>query len=302
MGQKGAHTTRGIVFAILGALCWGFSGTCASVLTTRYEIDVFWIVCMRLMVAGPVFLAVALSLDRKRLADLLRNPRMIAHAVVFSIVGVLLIQYSYTAAIKYTNTGTALLLQQLGLPLIMLYACLRARRLPLRREALALVLAFAGAVCIATQGAVTSLAITEIGLFWGVVTAFALAGYNLLPAQLLDRYGSFVTNGVALTMGAFVVVPFVRPWEDPVQMPLEGWVALGGIILFGTVMAYVLYLQGVKDAGPVKASLVGVLEPVSGMVFSAAWMGTPVTPWDALGCILIGAMMVLVSLPAKGEA
>lgn len=299
MGQQGEHTTRGIILAVLGALFWGFSGTCASVLLTQYHAGIFWIVCMRLMTAGPIFLLIALAIDRKRLFALFRDRRMMLRMVAFAFVGVVLIQYCYTAAIKHTNTGTALLMQQLGLLIIMLYACTKARRLPVKREALALVLALAGAVCIATQGAVTSLAITEIGLFWGIASAVVLAGYNLIPIPLLDKYGSFVTNGVALTMGAIVVVPIVRPWEDPFEMPLEGWLVLGGIILFGTVMAYVMYLQGVKDAGPVKASLIAVLEPVSGMAISAMWIGTPVTMWDVLGCVLIGAMMILVSLPAK---
>ncbi len=299
MGQRGSRVTRGIVFAILGALCWGFSGTCASVLTTQYEIEVWWIVCMRLMTAGPFFLAVALVADRRRLFSLMRNPRAMCHMAIYAVVGVIFVQYAYTAAIKFTNTGTALLLQQLGLLIIMGYACLRARRLPLRREGLALFLALAGAVCIATQGAVTSLAISEVGLAWGVASAVALAGYNLIPIKLLDEYGSFITNGMSLTLGAVAVAPFVRPWEAPVQMPFEGWFALVGIIVFGTAMAYVLYLQGVKDAGPVKASLIAVLEPVSGMAFSAAWIGAPVTLWDALGCVLIGAMMILVSLLAK---
>ena len=299
MGQGGGHITRGIVFAVLGALFWGFSGTCASVLTTGYGAGVFWIVCMRLVTAGPIFLLVALIFHRNRLFALLRNPRMLAHALAFAVVGVILVMYSYTASIKFTNTGTALLLQQLGLPIIMLFACLRARRFPARREALALVLALLGATCIATQGSFTSLAISEIGLFWGLVSALALAGYNLLPMRLLDEYGSFVTNGVGLTMGVIVVVPYVRPWENAPSLPVGGWVVLGCIILFGTVAAYVMYLQGVKDAGPVKASLIAVLEPVSGMAISAAWIGDVISSWDILGCVLICAMMVLVSVPAK---
>ena len=300
--MQGKHVTRGIVFAVLGALFWGFSGTCASVLTTGYGAGVFWIVCMRLVIAGPIFLCIALILNRTQLLSLVRNPRMLAHALAFAVVGVILVMYSYTASIKFTNTGTALLMQQLGLPIIMLITCLRARRLPLRRELFALALALLGAVCIATQGSFTSLAISEIGLFWGLVSALALAGYNLLPMKLLDEYGSFVTNGVGLTMGAIIVVPYVRPWENVPPMPFGGWVVLGCIILFGTVAAYVMYLQGVKDAGPVKASLIAVLEPVSGMAISAAWIGDAISAWDLVGCALICAMMVLVALPARAGA
>lgn len=33
---SGNHVVRGIVFAALGGICWGFSGTCAQLLMNDY--------------------------------------------------------------------------------------------------------------------------------------------------------------------------------------------------------------------------------------------------------------------------
>ena len=94
------------------------------------------------------------------------------------------------SAISYTNAGTGTVLERLGLIVIMVYVCLRMRRLPRIREAAGLVLAIGGTVLIATKGNLGSLAIPAEGLFWGIISAFALAFYTLLPGKVLEKWGS----------------------------------------------------------------------------------------------------------------
>lgn len=71
--------------------------------------------------------------------------------------------------------------------------------------------------------------------------------------------------------------------------------ALIAIVIVGTLGAYMLYLQGVADAGPVRASLLCSVEPVSAMIISALWLGTEVSIWDAAGCFCILIMIFLVT-------
>ena len=82
-------------------------------------------------------------------------------------------------------------------------------------------------------------------------------------------------------------------------MDASGWMAFAGIVLIGTMLAYVLYLRGVSDAGRVRASLIGVFEPVSGVIISALWLGTVFSGWDFLGGVAIVAMMILVALDKR---
>ena len=81
----------------------------------------------------------------------------------------------------------------------------------------------------------------------------------------------------------------------PVNLPLGGIAALVAIVIVGTLGAYMLYLQGVNDAGPVKASLLCCVEPVSAMILALAWLHTPVSVWDLAGCALIVVMILLVT-------
>ena len=296
----GAHDRtselRGVLLALLGATCWGFSATCVSWLTTRAGMDVLHLANFRMLGTGVVFTAIALVKCRPQIRHLLGDWRLVVQLVLHAAIGVLAVQISYMYAIAYTNPATALLLQETGVPLILVLTCIGARRLPTRSEALALALALFGIVAISTQGNFTNLAINPLGLAWGLVAGASLAGYNLIPVRLIRECGSFVTNGLAMLLAAAVLTPFARPWENSAALDGVGWFALFGVVVVGTMVAYGVYLRGVADAGPVKASLVGVFEPVSGAAFAAIWLGDALSTWDWIGGAAIIAMMVIVAL------
>ena len=166
---------------------------------------------------------------------------------------------------------------------------------PVRREAAGLACALIGVLLIATQGDLSTLAVPADGLAWGLISAVSLAFYNLMPVRPLARYGSFLVTGVAMAIAGAVTLAVFRPWEQPVSLPPEGWAVFAAIVGVGTILAYLLFVQGIKDAGPVRAGLLGSIEPVSAMVIAACWLGTPVTAWDAAGAAAIVAMIFLVS-------
>lgn len=298
VGQTEPSSSRarlGVLLAFLGAACWGFSATCVSWLTTRANVDVMWLANMRVIIAGTLFMAIALIRDRRSVARLFTDRVLRRHLLAYTAIGVILVQASYMAAIKYTNPGTALLLQETGVPLIVAIECIRLRRRPSAREIAGLALACVGVVLIATQGDPTTLAINPLGLFWGLVAGASIAGYNLISVRMIRECGAFATNGAAMVIAAVILTPIMRPWEGAASLDGAGWLVLLGVTIVGTFIAYAAYLRGVADAGPVKASLIGVFEPISGAFFSAVWLGTVFSTWDFLGGIAIIVMMVIVA-------
>ncbi|MEG0665345.1 EamA family transporter [Gordonibacter sp.] len=294
------HVARGIVFAALGGICWGFSGTCAQLLTSELGAPVAWITCVRLLMGAAIFLVACLVKNWRSLRAVMRDKRSLLRIAAFSLFGVLLTQVSYLSSISFTNAGTGTVLERLGLIVIMLYVCLRARRRPSLREAVGLVMAIGGTFLIATKGNFGALAIPAEGLFWGIVSAFALACYTLIPGKALEKWGSFIVTGLAMLLGGTVATVFVQPWNIPVDVTPQLAGVMVAMVIIGTFLAYLFYLQGITDAGPVRAGLVGCVEPVSATVISAVWLGTPVLPVDILGMIMIMVMMVLVT--QRGEA
>ena len=287
---------RGVFYALIGASCWGFSGTCVSYLVDKNQVDIPWLACTRLFVAGLLFLAVALVYDRDKFGVLLRDRGLIARTVLYTLLAVVLMQISYMSGIKYTNAGTTLLLLEVSVPIVLVVECIRQRRFPKPVEALALALAAGGVLCIATQGNLGSIGINPLGLMWGLLSAVANASYILLSVKIVEKCGSLVLNGVAMTFGAILLAPFGHPWDSTVALDTSGWLVFWAIVLVGTMFAYAIYLRGIAYCGTVKASLVGVAEPISGAIISALWLGTAFTGWDMLGGALIIAMMIIVAL------
>ncbi|MBQ3301362.1 MAG: EamA family transporter, partial [Eggerthellaceae bacterium] len=119
-----------MLYAILGASCWGFSGTCVSYLVDKNQVDIPWLACTRLIVAGLLFLVVALVRHRDKFAVLFHDRTLIAHTLLYTLLAVVLMQISYMSGIKYTNAGTTLLLLEVSVPIVLIVECIRRRRLP----------------------------------------------------------------------------------------------------------------------------------------------------------------------------
>ncbi|MEG1512667.1 MAG: GNAT family N-acetyltransferase [Raoultibacter sp.] len=299
MDGRSGHVVRGIICALIGGVFWGFSGSCAQILMQSYGVPALWITCVRLLIAALFFLVIVVVKDWRTLFAVFRDRRSFLTIVVFSIFGVVLVQISYLYSIEYVGAGTATVIEQLALIIILFFVCIKTRRLPRVREILGLVTALAGMFVIATQGDPKTIAMPIEGLFWGLISAGAVACYTLIPGRVLEKWGSMIVTGLSMLFGGVIASVFVQPWTMPVTLEPGAVLALGAIVLVGTLAAYMLYLQGVADAGPVRASLLCCVEPISAMVIAFFWLGTPVSFYDIIGCALILVMVFLVTQNEK---
>lgn len=292
-----ARTVRGVLLALLGGIGWGFSGTCAEFMFETYAVDPIWLTSMRMFVSGIIFICIALVMDRARLFGAIKDRRSLTRLLLYGLFGIAFCQITYHMAIMHTDSGTATVLEMLGLAIIMFYSCRLSHRLPRKREITGLILALAGVFLIATHGDVTSLAMPVQGLIWGLLSAIGLAAYNLLPTRMIGQWGSMVTIGVGLLVGGFVVCCIEQPWNAFASLTVDGGFIFGavGLTLVGTVISGWAYLQAISDIGPVKASLIAAVEPIAATVFSASWLHTVFPPIDLLGFALIIVMVILVS-------
>ena len=74
------------------------------------------------------------------------------------------------------------------------------------------------------------------------------------------------------------------------------YLGLAGLILIGTLFSYTVFLYGVNLLGPLKASLLACIEPISAAFMTMFWFGTEFVVYDYIGFVLILLAVVLVSL------
>ena len=298
MNASKNRTLRGVLCTTIGGVCWGISGTCGQYLFSNYEISSLWLTCVRLLAGGLILTLLALPRHRHDILALLRDRRDTLQLVLYGICGLLLCQYSYMTAISWSNAATITVLQNLSLVLIMLYTCLRDRRRPQRRELLALILALVGIYLLATGGKPSQMMLSPQGLFWGLAAALAVAIYSLLPRSLLARWDRGVVTGLGMLIGGMVINAATRSWTISVSLPIQGWLAVGGVVLLGTALAFPLIMQGIADIGPVRSSMLATTEPVSATILSVLWLGTSFTVTDIIG---FAAIISIIFLLAKSE-
>ena len=142
----------GVLAAAAGGTFWGFSGTSASYLFDVCHIETFWLMSVRQVCAGLLFMLVVLKKDRDRLVKLWTTPADRKQLILFTIFGLLFNQICYLSAVRLTNAGTATVFQCLQLVVVMGYACVTTHRLPRTRETLGVLLALGGTFLIATGG------------------------------------------------------------------------------------------------------------------------------------------------------
>ena len=154
----------GVLATLVGGSFWGFSGTSASFLFDTYHVDTLWLMSVRQILAGLLFMAVVVTRDRERLIKLWTTPADRKQLLLFTAFGLLFNQFCYLSAVRLTNAGTATVLQCLQLVIIMGYTCVIDHRMPRVREAVGIGLALGGTFLIATGGDPTSLSISPLGL------------------------------------------------------------------------------------------------------------------------------------------
>ena len=295
--QRRRRVRRGIVATLVGGTFWGLNGTVSKWLMDAYAIDPLWLVCLRELTACWLFLAAAAATARGReqLAGVWRSPRDLLAILGVSLGAILFSQVAYLEAIDWTNSATATIMQSLGMVLVLGYVCVKMRRAPRRREAVGVVLALAGTYLVATGGNPGQLNLPATGLFWGLACAAAAACLSILPAAPMARWGNFTVNGLAFLVSGLILAAIYRPWEHMPALDGVAVAVLAGCVVIGTFGAYALYLQGVKDAGSMRASLLGTIEPVTATIATVAWLGTSFSSAEIVGFVLIIAMVYLTA-------
>lgn len=292
---------KGFLLALSSAVMWGVSGTCVQFLFQHRQINTEWLVNVRLLVSGFLLLCFAQSRRGISIWTIWKDKKDSLSILLFSIIGMLAVQYTYFAAIHASNAATATVLQYIGPVIIAAYLALRKRKAPTALETFAILLTLSGTFLIVTHGSFKSLSLSGIALFWGILSAFTLATYTLLPISLLKKYDSSVIVGWGMLLGG-VVFSFVHaPWNISGQFDTTTLLLIGFIILFGSVLAFCGFMVSVKIIGPTNASLLSCTEPLSSTILAVFWLKVSFGIYDWLGTAFILLTIILLAINEKQD-
>jgi drug/metabolite transporter (DMT)-like permease len=140
------------------------------------------------------------------------------------------------------------------------------------------------------QDVVAQLAIIGAAISYAFAAIFGRRFKRMGVPPLATAAGQVTASTMLLLPVALLVD---RPWTLPIP-GLEAIGAVGGLALFSTALAYVLFFRILASAGAVNLSLVTFLIPVSAIVLGSFLLGETLVLSDFLGMALIGVGLAAI--------
>ena len=293
------QSIKGTLLAVTAAILWGVSGTSAQYLFQHRGINPEWLVTMRMLISGILLLTFAATKKNSNIFAVFKNQKDAIQLILFSILGMLAVQYTYFAAILHSNAATATILQYLGPVMIACYLAFQKRKFPGLKESFAILLAVAGTFFLVSHGSISSLSISGWALFWGISSAVALAYYSLQPIRLLHKWDAAIVIGWGMFIGGIALSFVHQPWNVEGIWDFNTYGLFAFIILFGSLFAFYAYLISVKLVGATTASLLACTEPLSAAFLALLWLNVKFGYYDWLGTLMILITIVLLSVNKK---
>ena len=294
--MKKNNTIRGYMLAILGGVSWGISGVCSQYLFMKYEVSADWLTAVRMLLSGILLLMLALQREHMRVFKIWKERKDVVWLIAFGLAGLLLCQYTFLAAIKYSNSATATVLQSLNVVLMAIVMSVWNKKRMSKIQIAAIILAISGTYLVATKGNPMSIDISAKGLTFGILAAVGVVVYTLLSRPIIASWGNLTITGWGMLIGGMVLFVVTRAWIFPTNLDFPAWIIIAVIVIIGTAVGFSVFLESVKYIGPVKSTLLGCLEPASATILSALVLGTRFTVVELIGFVLVvGTVFLSVS-------
>lgn len=275
---------RGFLLVFGAALLWGVAGTTARVLFVKFDASALDLVSIRLWFAGLVLTGWLLV----RRPGALRLARQDWGAIVlFGLLGMAMLQFTYLFAIERTNVATAIFLEYQAPVVIALYWAVTGQRRVSRRRWLLLGVAVSGSLLL-VLGSNQGLELDGLGVLSGIAAAGFMAFYGLYAETRLRHVAPAPLLGIGLLVGALSWSFLSPPWRwASLSLGLETWAGMLYIALLGTVVPFMMYLAALRYIDSGRATLIAASEPVIAAVTAFLVLGESLTIAQVSGCALI---------------
>lgn len=292
----------GIILTLLGATLWGVSGTSVQFVGNFRNMNLEWLLTMRLITAGLLTVLYGWIRQGNAIFNVFRNWRDMLGLVVFGVFGMALCQYTYFRSIVIAGAGIATVLQYLAPSMIIIYLLMRYGKRPSTGEIISVILALVGTICLMGNNGFSFESFRSDVLFWGLLSAVGVAVYSVSPVRLLATYGTIPIVGFGMLLSGLVAAAlFQQPHS---YATWDVWTVVGcfNVVFLGTIVSFNAYLEGVKRIGAVPGSILSSIEPISAAFFGWALLGNQFNWVGILGMAMIIATVIIIALEKRGQS
>ncbi len=291
---------KGISMIIGGATLWGATGPMMEWLGSEAHMSASFMLSVRLIIAG-VLMLIMQKMSHQSIMRPWKTKNWSAQLIIFSLIGLFGLQYSFVKTIEVSNAIVATLLQFLAPIFVIIFISLAHKKWPPIAQVIGIIGTLLGLFLLLTNGSLQSLVVSSEALVWGVVLGFTYAFYTLYPTRLMKEFGVLTIVAWATLLSGIYAALGSRVWQsDEWHLLLEPKIVfmMVGLIILGSA-AYVLFLGSMTYITPVETSVLSSFEPLAAMVISILWLNASLFTWQIVGMILMIVFVVYLSVGGK---
>jgi len=226
--------------------------------------------------------------------------RQLGITLLLAFLGIAVFNTLIYTGLRFTTAISALLMQSAQPVVIIIFSFLLFRDTVTPRQAAAVAISLCGVLAIIARGdlgLLRSFAL-NIGDLIVLVAVFSYAAYTaLLRRRPRIHPLSFLL--VTFSAGAAMLLPLYI-WEGlsgaPMRLNLVTTGAVGYVVVFPAILAYLCYNRGVELIGANRAGHFFHLQPVFGTLLAILFLGESFQPFHAAGIALIIAGILLATI------
>ena len=288
----------GYVFALLAAVLFGLNGSTTKVLVET-GLSASQVTVARVLGTAVISGIVLLFVNRKAF----RIPlRLLGVLAMLGVVGVGLLQFSYTVAVSLLPVGIALLLEYTAVLMVALVAFFAFKEQVKARLWVAIGCVLVGLTIVAQ---VWSATLNPFGVVMALTAAVTLAVYFLVGERMVGRLSPLAVVFWTMTSAAVFWLAFGDWWklepgalDAPVSLSgnlgslvIALWVPLLWNVIMGSFMPFLFSLIALKYLSATAVGIVASSELIFAFAFAWLWLREGLGPVQ-----LVGAAIVLVGI------
>lgn len=296
---------KGEILTLLGAVFFSFNGIVAKLILTD------GVSSMRLtqVRCGGAFIILGSYIFLRYREKLRTTKAELPHLAIYGVVGFLAVQALYFVAITRLHVSIGLIMEFTAPIWIVLWLRYVKKKYVPPLMWIAIFMAFSGLVLIAQVWKGSTL--DPIGVIAALADGIMLATFFLLGEKLSAKrdveslmvYGfGFASLALAITMPLWSFPTEIFSQSMNLQgrfaaYSVSGWVLIAWVIIMGTIVPYLLVVNGLKLLSASTSSVMGMAEPVLAGIFAWIWLSEK---WSFIQ--LIGGVIVIVGIILADKA
>ena len=283
----------GLALATLGAIAFSGKAILAK-LMYRHGVDAVQVIFWRMLIALPLFLALAWWAGRGKPAFSARDWRAI---VGLGFCGYYLASLLDFMGLQYISAGLERLILYLNPTLVLLLSVALFGKRISTRQGVALALSYAGVALVFGQELQFEGPNIALGAALVFASAVSYAIYLVYSGQLVQRLGALRLTGAATSVACVlcIVQLFVLRAPSAVLVPEPVlWLSLLNATLC-TFAPVLMVMMAIERIGATLAAQAGMVGPMSTVLMGVWLLGEPFTGWLVAGTVLVLAGVALLA-------